>query len=227
MPVSNPNIKDNSIDASWDLEVTNALNKLESIVSNLETRVASSSSSTVLPDAVPSNTIVMWYGSTGDIPDGWYLCNGSNGTPDLRNKFIIGAGSSYALNNTGGFTDPVLPQHSHTFSFSGTTGVGGGSHSHDISDPGHDHRTAGPQGDFNDLFNPEPFTGTSYAGDTIPILGEIYNNEKNTTGIGINSTSINHTHSFSSSGTTANEGTTSTSGRNLPPYYALYYIMKG
>lgn len=226
MPVSNPNIKDNSIDASWDLEVTNALNKLESIVSNLETRVASLSSTDNTSD-VPSNTIVMWYGATADIPDGWYLCDGSNSTPDLRDKFIIGAGNSYALNNTGGFTDPVLLQHSHTFSFSGTTETGGGSHSHSITDPGHDHPTAGPQGDFNDLFNPQPFIGTSYAGGQETITPEIYNNAEAFTGIGINSTNINHTHSFSLSGTTANAGTTSTSGRNLPPYYALYYIMKG
>lgn len=225
MPVSNPNIKDNSIDASWDLEVTNALNKLESIVSNLETRVASSS--TVLPPAVPSNTIVMWYGATADIPDGWYLCDGSNSTPDLRNKFIVGAGSSYALNNTGGFTDPVLLEHSHTFSFSGTTGTGGGSHSHSITDPGHSHRTAGPQGDFNDNFNPLPFSNTSYAGDNIALTPEIYDNGEAFTSIGVNNTNIDHNHSFSLSGTTANAGTTSTSGKNLPPYYALYYIMKG
>jgi hypothetical protein len=42
----------------------------------------------------------MW--SSNTIPDGWAICNGSNGTPDLRNKFIVGAGTDYTLNTSGG-----------------------------------------------------------------------------------------------------------------------------
>ena len=43
--------------------------------------------------------IIQWYGSASTPPSGWAICNGSNGTPDLRNKFIVGAGSSYNLGN--------------------------------------------------------------------------------------------------------------------------------
>ena len=46
----------------------------------------------------------MWSGSIGAIPVGYYLCNGSNGTPDLRDRFVVGAGNTYAVGNTGGFT---------------------------------------------------------------------------------------------------------------------------
>ena len=48
---------------------------------------------------VPSGLIIMFSGAT---PGGWYDCNGSNGTPDLRDKFIVGAGNSYSVGNTGG-----------------------------------------------------------------------------------------------------------------------------
>ena len=57
--------------------------------------------------AVPSGGIIAWSGSIGSIPSGYVLCNGSNGTPDLRDKFIVGAGTSYSVGNTGGFTSSV------------------------------------------------------------------------------------------------------------------------
>jgi hypothetical protein len=56
---------------------------------------------------IPSGAIVMWSGSIGSIPAGYYLCDGQNGTPDLRNRFVVGAGNSYAVGNTGGFTSAV------------------------------------------------------------------------------------------------------------------------
>jgi|TARA_R110002126_G_scaffold188974_1_gene337303 hypothetical protein len=57
--------------------------------------------------AVPAGGIIMWSGSIGSIPSGYYLCDGTNGTPDLRDRFVVGAGSSYAVGNTGGFTSSV------------------------------------------------------------------------------------------------------------------------
>jgi len=56
--------------------------------------------------------IVMWAGDIADIPAGWHLCNGTLGTPDLRNKFIVGAGSTYVPGDTGG-------QDSQTHAFTG------------------------------------------------------------------------------------------------------------
>lgn len=51
----------------------------------------------VVDGGVPTGGIIMWSGSSSDIPTGWALCNGSNGTPNLTNRFIVGAGNSYAV----------------------------------------------------------------------------------------------------------------------------------
>ena len=66
--------------------------------------------------SIPSGGIIMWSGSIDNIPSGWVLCNGSNGTPDLRNRFIIGAGTLYSVGSVGGSTN-----HNH----GGTTGSSG------------------------------------------------------------------------------------------------------
>lgn len=75
-------------------------------------------SSVPIMRCVPPGTICMWSGSIVSIPAGWALCNGSNGTPDLRDKFVVGAGSGYAVGATGGEATHVLtidemPSHSH------------------------------------------------------------------------------------------------------------------
>jgi hypothetical protein len=91
---------------------------------------------------IPSGLIAMWSGSIGSIPSGWYLCDGSNGTPNLTDRFIIGAGSSYAVNGNGGassvtLTTNNLPAHTHTAT---------------VTDPTHSHSftasvtTYGPRG---------------------------------------------------------------------------------
>lgn len=47
------------------------------------------------------NIIVLWSGAIVDIPAGWALCDGNNNTPDLRDKFIIGAGGAQAPDAEG------------------------------------------------------------------------------------------------------------------------------
>jgi hypothetical protein len=74
--------------------------------------------------AIPTGGIIIWSGSTGSIPSGWLLCDGTNGTPDLRDRFIIGAGNSYAVNATGGTADAIVVSHTHTAT---------------VTDPGHAH----------------------------------------------------------------------------------------
>ena len=73
---------------------------------------------TVDPNRVPSGGIIMWE-DANNIPQGWFLCDGSNGTPDLRDKFIVGAGSTYNSGDTGGATTHTLttaemPAHTHS-----------------------------------------------------------------------------------------------------------------
>ena len=74
--------------------------------------------------SIPSGGIILWSGATGSIPSGWYLCDGTNGTPDLRNSFIVGAGNTYAVGATGGTADAIVVSHTHTAT---------------VTDPGHLH----------------------------------------------------------------------------------------
>ena len=53
-------------------------------------------------DSIPSGVVVSWYGDKANVPSGWAICDGTNGTPDLRDRFIVGAGNSYSLKATGG-----------------------------------------------------------------------------------------------------------------------------
>lgn len=74
--------------------------------------------SDLIAATIPIGGIIMWSGSITAIPDKWALCNGANGTPDLRNKFVLGAGNSYAVGNIGGEATHTLsvsemPSHSH------------------------------------------------------------------------------------------------------------------
>ena len=71
---------------------------------------------------VPIGSIMMWSGSIASIPANWTLCNGANGTPDLRNRFAMGAGASYNPGYTAGSKDAIVVNHTHT-----------------VSDPGHSH----------------------------------------------------------------------------------------
>lgn len=93
-------------------------------------------SSAATVKSIPSGVIAMWSGTVATIPDGWLLCNGSNGTPDLRSRFIVGAGADggthtagtggigsgyYAPGAAGGedkhtLTVAEMPSHSHAAS---------------------------------------------------------------------------------------------------------------
>ena len=70
--------------------------------------------------AVPVGTIILWYGDAGDVPDGWAVCDGGNGTPDMRGRFPVGAGNRYSPGDTGGaesvtLTVDQMPGHSHGY----------------------------------------------------------------------------------------------------------------
>ena len=138
----------------------------------------------VVSNTVPSGLIAIWSGSTGSIPSGWLLCNGSNGTPDLRNSFILGAGNTYAVGATGGSTDAIVVSHTHTAT---------------VTDPGHAHS-------INTVNN---LTGPGTSPNVVGGASSVTTNT-NTTGISV---------------TNASAGV-SGSGANMPPYYALAFIMK-
>jgi hypothetical protein len=173
---------------------------------------------------IPAGVILMWSGSIASIPSGWVLCNGSSGTPDLRDRFIVGAGSTYAVNATGG-SAAVTPAGSVSGSIGGTAIT-------EAQMPKHFHRTWGPPPVYTGGTVPGVDSpGTSYPGrgvfnggtpddgatdyGTWSVGGDATSGSTST-GTGAAST---HTHSLSVS-------FTGSSQTNLPPYYALAYIMK-
>lgn len=143
---------------------------------------------------IPAGGIFLWSGSIGSIPAGYVLCNGSNGTPDLRDRFVVGAGSSYAVDATGGSANSVLPTHTH-----GAT----------VTDPGHAHSLIIPDTTYglNQSPSVQAATGTAVSTALNPVAG------------------LMQTATTSITVTNANAGVSPTNG-NLPPYYALCYIMK-
>jgi hypothetical protein len=146
--------------------------------------------------SIPAGVITMWSGTIATIPSGWLLCNGSSGTPDLRNRFIVGAyqdsaGVAYttitgANTQTGGTKDAIVVSHTHTAT---------------VTDPGHLH-----------TYTAVLSTGGAQNLTNVASTGQ-------NTGI---STSTATTGISVANSTTGSSGT----DQNLPPYYALAYIMK-
>lgn len=158
----------------------------------------------------PPGGIIMWSGAQAAIPTGWVLCNGQNGTPDLRDRFVMGAGLTYAVGASGGSKDAIVPTHTHTLS--GATTTVAGSHTHPVYDPGHTHvylnaaagQNIGPQANAN--HNTGGYSDTAAAGTNISLY---YAGD----------------HSHGLTGTIGAAGVSATNA-NLPPYYALCFIMK-
>ena len=154
-------------------------------------------------DSIPSGIITLWSGASDAVPTGWALCDGQNGTPDLRNRFVVGAGSSYAVGATGGsdtvaLTTAQMPSHKHSFS--------GSSHSHTLSG------TAS-----GTLRGSDPSSGAG--GNYVSTNAYNYNS------ISVSLSLSGSTGSASTSGTIGNTGS-GQAHENRPPYYALCYIMK-
>lgn len=146
--------------------------------------------------SVPKGAIVVWSGAENNIPANWHLCDGTNGTPDLRDKFVLGAGNNYSVGQTGGSSTASLsvenmPSHTHTITGSTSSD---GSHSHDINYDSFGHGN----------------TGTSYG------LGS-YSGSYGT------STAGEHTHTITATAEATGGGQPH---ENMPPYYALCYIMR-
>jgi microcystin-dependent protein len=156
-------------------------------------------------DAFVTGMIMLWSGSTESVPSGWALCNGANGTPDLRNRFVVGAGSTYEADTTGGSADATLPSHTHT-----GTSSSNGDHTHSVY-VRNDNAT-NTNGDTLNRAN------TGILGDEQGSRGYRTTNGNSTQLLQNSST---HTHTI-----TINSTGSSGTNKNLPPYYALAYIMK-
>ena len=185
-----------TVTSSGTLAVTGNLT-LDGASGTASTTVLTSAGSGATPtwaSPFPSGMIVLWSGATDAIPTGWVLCNGSNSTPDLRNRFVVGAGDTYSVNATGGSADATLVSHTHSATSS-------------VTDPGHFHEIMQKlQGAFAN-------NGAFIQPASTQISNSFTNNSAtNTTGISVST-------SLSTAGSSATNA-------NLPPYYALAYIMK-
>lgn len=173
--------------------------------------------------ALPFNTIAIWVGSVASIPTGWQLCDGTNGTPDLRNKFLVGAGSTYSIGTTSpdlhatiALTSPQIPIHTHPVSASSIGPIGNhnhpspvtgteGNHAHPvtaITNSGTAQHTSGAG-----LYQLTPGTGS----------GGSHSHPAATGPAGA------HTHDITIGSGPTGSGT---GHENRPPYYALAFIME-
>jgi hypothetical protein len=132
-----------TLTSSGTLDVTGGFKLDGSAGTSGQILVSAGSGTPTWGTSIPSGIITMWSGTIATIPSGWFLCNGSNSTPDLRNRFIIGAfqdTSSVAYTTitgadtqTGGSKDAIVVSHTHT-----------------LTDPGHNHTvTVGNQSAVN------------------------------------------------------------------------------
>ncbi|WP_193215439.1 hypothetical protein [Aliarcobacter butzleri] len=156
-------------------------------------------------DIIPKGIINMWSGAIINIPNGWALCNGQNGTPDLRDKFIVGAGTSYNVGSTGGSKDAIVVSHSHTqASHTHTaTAAADGAHAHNIP-----------------TYNTGGIPGNAGRAATAGQANNPY--DVSTSSVGT------HTHTITNVAVSPTIASTGSSGTNanLPPYYALAFIIK-
>lgn len=151
---------------------------------------------------IPIGGIILWSGSINNIPKNYSLCNGSNGTPNLTDRFVIGAGDTYDVGSSGGeathtLTISEMPQHNHANDFSIESD---GSHSHSLS-----------------LYRPGSSSSYVRAADAktnSPTVPE-----------GTVRTGSSGTHTHTILGSIENSGN-SQPHNNMPPYYALCYIMR-
>ena len=180
----------------------------------------------VLLAYLPRGCVMMYWG--GSIPAGWILCDGNNGTPDLRDRFPMGAGGSTGL-AYGGNSWPVLtaaqmPAHSHTVNDPGHGhGLNDPSHAHGVGDPGHGHSLVN-QGSVQagadnggaqcpvatGYSSGRGQAGTNPSGTGIQVWG-------NTTGIGIYG---------SGTGIWLSNAGGNAAFDNRPAFAAIYFIMK-
>src|SRR3990167_544139 len=172
----------------------------------------------------PPGGIIAWYGNLSSIPAGWFLCDGANGTPDLRNRFIIGAGQAYDVDAVGG-----VENHNHAAS-----SAVAGAHAHGITVNGHVLTEAempahkhlnGATHSSDAIYNhgtaaANPTTGRRIDGNSGSGTVEGY-----TTTVG-GGASHSHTSSSDNQGNHSH-GISVDANSNLPPYHGLAYIMKG
>ena len=168
---------------------------------------------------IPIGGIIMWSGADNAVPSNWALCNGSNGTPNLVDRFIVGRGSAYAQGATGGSANATLVEHSHTIN----------NHTHSVSGTTSNKSLTGSIEKIGECFDVAGSATGVFSKDsdgTSPVTASASTSPVS----GVNF-DASHDHTFSATtGNPSNTGTnaqgSSATNANLPPYYAIAYIMR-
>lgn len=174
--------------------------------SPVELRLTAQSILDAITIALPRGIITMWAGAADNVPSGWHLCDGTANTPDLRNRFIVGAGNSYAPGNTGGalsYTPTV------TVNVAGTDVQVGYHTLTEAEIPPHSHRMQ----NMHYQGNPDNWD----AGNTVLSGGNDLWSGATGGGRGHNHPITDHGHAHTASASAVD---------SRPPYYALAFIMK-
>ena len=152
------------------------------------------------PTTFTAGMIMMWSGTIATIPSGWVLCDGTSSTPDLRNRFVIGAHS-----DSGGSAKTTV---------TGSSTLSGGSKDSIVVTH---TATSSSENEHNHNYDKATASGFAQtAGGGIGSITVFTGNSSTTT-----STVSAHNHTI-----TVNSTGSSGTDANLPPYYALAYIMK-
>lgn len=190
---------------NWTLVSGDNVTRVTQPSADISTKLATTE---FVHNIMPYGMIIMWSGAVTAVPAGWALCDGGSGTitspagvvtpyvtPNLVDRFIVGAGGIYAAGTTGGSTDAIVAAHTHV-----ATNV--------LTDPGHQHYVGSNDSSANDA----PYANQEFVRQWDTGLGpKTYTN--------ITSTGITLTTAVASAGVSPVDA-------NLPPYYALCYIMK-
>ena len=199
---------------------------------------ASQLSSNLVNSFVPIGGIIMWSGTVAEAEalTNWRICDGQNGTPDLRDKFVLGVGSSAAAstaskgdtnnNNSITLTEGQMPSHNHNITDNG--------HSHTINN--HTHTFSGSGSNTHSHGIPRGQGGadadiTPYvADDTVENIQSSFSSDSTSITINVSGTTGGsspgtNSQTVSISGNTGSKGS-GNSHENRPPYYALMFIMK-
>lgn len=183
----------------------------------------------------PIGTIKMWSGTATNASvqaawgTNWALCNGQNGTPNLMDRFVIGAGNQYTTGANGGTTTYALsvanmPAHTH--------GVNDAGHNHGFNDPGHNHYVNDPGHVHGYPPGGWGQAGQDNGGGTFASAANQYGSRaaQNTygsgTGIWLNASGTGCYLSASVTGISIQSNGSGAAFTVIPPYYALAYVMK-
>jgi hypothetical protein len=163
---------------------------------------------------LPAGLICMWHGLLANIPSGWVLCDGANGTPDLRSKFVKGAAAGVDPGATGGAATHTHANHaSHTHTYSQIV-----NHTHPVTDPGHTHVLT----QLRDATTGGATTNIALTADTSSTLGTKVTGSS-TTGV-TTSNPVGGVAQGTSDGPSA--ALSHDTVNSEPAYYAVAFIMK-